>query len=103
MKCTIKFNAYRLKAYLFTSDLKLEAFHYKDINCTRHTRDISMVFAQLIDICSSASDSIPTTSSQCHHSNLDGIITLSICVIIPYHGLTYGKLIVVQELDILQR
>ena len=34
----------------------------------RHKRDISMCYAQLIDVCSSASDSIPTTSSRSHRS-----------------------------------
>ena len=38
------------------------------VNCIRHKRDISMCYSQLIDICSSASDSIPTTSSPSHHS-----------------------------------
>ena len=45
-----------------------QLLHGKDINCIRHTRDISMCYSQLIDICLSASDSIPTTSSPSHHS-----------------------------------
>ena len=45
-----------------------QLLHCKDINCIRHKRDISMCYSQLIDICSSASDSIPTTSSPSHHS-----------------------------------
>ena len=46
----------------------IELLHYKDINCIRHKRDISMCYAQLIDVCSSASDSIPTTTSRFHRS-----------------------------------
>ena len=42
--------------------------HCKDINCTRHKRDVNICYAQLIDVCSSASDSIPTTSSRSHRS-----------------------------------
>ena len=45
-----------------------QLLHCKDINCIRHKRYISMCYSQLIDICSSASDSIPTTSSPSHHS-----------------------------------
>ena len=40
----------------------------KYINCLRHKYDISMCYAQLIDVCSSASDLIPTTSSRSHRS-----------------------------------
>ena len=43
-----------------------QLLHGKHINCMR--RDISMCYAQLIDICSSASDSISTTSSRSHRS-----------------------------------
>ena len=45
-----------------------QLLHCKDINCMRHKRDISMCHAQLIDVCSSASNSIPTTSSRSHRS-----------------------------------
>ena len=45
-----------------------QLLHCKYINCMRHKRDISMCYAQLIVVCSSASDSILTTSSRSHHS-----------------------------------
>ena len=45
-----------------------QLLHCKDINCMRHKCDISMCYSQLNDICSSASDSIPTTSSRSHRS-----------------------------------
>ena len=45
-----------------------QVLHWKDINCMRHKCDISMCYAQWIDVCSSASDSIPTTPSRSHRS-----------------------------------
>ena len=45
-----------------------QLLHSKAINCMRHKCDISMCYAQLIYVCSSASYSIPTTSSRSHRS-----------------------------------
>ena len=58
-----------------------QLLHCKDINCIRHKRDISMCYSQLIDICSSASDSIPTTSSPSHHSKPGWNDNLSVSII----------------------
>ena len=45
-----------------------QLLHCKDINCMKHKRDISMCYAQFIYVCSSASYSIPTTSSRSYRS-----------------------------------
>ena len=70
-----------------------QLLHCKDINCRRHKRDISMYYAQLIDVCPSASDSIPITSSRSHRSKPGWNDNINIYVMIPYYGIISGKLI----------
>ena len=64
-----QFNLYDHLKNMYNIDDKL--LHCKDIHCTRHKRHISMCYANLIDVCSSACDSIPTTSSR-HHRRKPG-------------------------------
>ena len=85
---------------MYTDD---QLLHCKDINCTRHKRDTSMCYVQLIDGCSSASDSIPTTSSRSHVREPWWNGNIKYLHDDAYHGIISGKLIVVPELDILQR
>ena len=80
-----------------------QLLHCKDINCIRHKRDMSMCYDQLIDVCSCASDSIPTTYSRSHCSKPgwnDNIKYLRDDALSWHYS---GKLIVVPELDIMRR
>ena len=69
----------------------------------RHKRDISMYYAQLIDVCSSVCDLIPATSSRSHRSKPgwnDNIRYLRNDAL-SWHYI--WKILVVPELDILRK